>query len=203
MTNRTHRSVAIGALGLAFAISACSSAPAAPATSSSAPAAPATSSSAGGAASVAPDVNPDPTASAGTGTSTGGGGGGAMAWCLNTPEEVSKALGVGATTATGTDAPGVGGACLYTLTGGKPVFGVSVVTSSEGVTAFENIVSAPGVESFPGIGDRAILAGPDGPFVVLKGSAIASLGAVAVQSDKARYRTALEELARSAAPRMP
>lgn len=195
MTNRTHRSVAIGALGVAFAIGACSSAPAAPATSSAAPAAPATAPAAAPATTSASAPSPSgPTA---------GGGGGAMAFCLNTPEEVSKALGVGATTATGTDAPGVGGACLYSLTGGNPVFGVSVITSSVGVTSFENMVSAPGVQSISGIGDRAILVGPDGPFVVLKGSVIASLGAVAVQSDKARYRTALEELARSAAPRMP
>lgn len=196
MIDRTHRSGAIGALGLAFLIGACSSAPAGPASASAAPAT----------ASAAPATAPETPSASGAPASDpiAGGGGGAMAWCLNTPEEVSKAFGVGATTATGTDAPGVGGGCAYTETGGgQPVYGISVVTGSVAVTTWDNIVSAPGVESFSGIGDGAILVGPDGPFVILKGSTLASIGAMSVQSDKATYRTALEELARSAAPRMP
>lgn len=197
MTNRTHRSVAIGALGVAFAIGACSSAPAAPATAPAA--APATAP--GGDASVVPELTPAPVASTGTGTSTGGGDGA----CANTIEEVSTAFAVKVTEAEVTgDANST--ACTYYTD--KAAFEAAMATTFQrggmAKQTFESYASDSSSERVSGIGDDAIWFGGNSIFMVLKGDAVLSMsaGLVPIADDDAAVRKVLEDLARLAADRL-
>lgn len=199
MTTPTLRSVLIGALGLAFAISACSSAPAAPATTPAA--VPATTSASGGNASVAPELTPAPVASTGTGTSTGGGDDA----CANTIEEVSTAFAV---TVTEAEASGdaSGASCIYYTD--KATFESAMATTLQrggfAKQVFESFASDPSSERVSGIGDDAVWFPGNKVFIVLKGDAVLSMsaGLVPVADDEAAVRKILEDLARLAADRL-
>lgn len=141
--------------------------------------------------------------SATTGDSAGTSG--STDWCLNTVEEVSAALSVDVTDAAGAEAPGNGGGCNYSDADGNFVYSMSIVTASGAVGTFEANVDAEGAVTVDGIGDRAYLASPQGPLVVLKGDTLISIGAYtpAALADPAVYRSAVEELARPAVDRLP
>jgi hypothetical protein len=128
---------------------------------------------------------------------------GSAKWCLNTVDEVSAAVGTIVTTAAGSDAPGVGGGCVYTSAAGTPIYGISVVSPAP-AGMFEGFKAGQGAESLSGIGDAAVLVTPGGPLVVLKGQTVASLVILpsSGMSDLAKARAALESLAKAAAGRM-
>jgi hypothetical protein len=125
-------------------------------------------------------------------------------WCLNTVEEVSAAIGGAAVTATGADAPGVGGGCLYANADGKLVYAVSTVTSSGATQTFDAAKATQGVVTISGIGDGAVLMSAQGPLIVLKGSALLSLGLLPDSgvTDPTQFRAKNEELAKAAVGRL-
>ena len=103
-----------------------------------------------------------------------------------------------------TDAPGVGGGCLYSDGAGTFVYAISVVTAPGAVGTFDAAKLQAGAAVIDGIGDDAVLVSPGGPLVILKGSKFASIGPTtpALMSDPAAYRSAVEQLGAAAAGRM-
>jgi hypothetical protein len=164
-------------------------------------------------ASAAPTTaatNPPPSASPGASVeataaapSLPGGVTGSAKWCLNTVEEVSAATGTAVTTAAGTDAPGIGGGCVYTSAAGTPIYGISVVSPAP-AGMFEGFKAGGGAEVLTGIGDGAVLATPGGPLAFIKGQTVASVVVLPTSgmSDLAKARAALISLAQAAAGRM-
>jgi hypothetical protein len=190
---RTVGAVALTTV-LAVALAACGGTSTPGAATSSSTAATNPPASAPAAASVEP--------SAGT-PSLPAGVTGSARWCLNTVEEVSAAVGTTVTTAAGSDAPGVGGGCVYTSASGTPIYGLSVVSPAP-AGMFEGFKGGSGAEALSGIGDGAVLATPGGPLVILKGQTVASLVILPTSgmSDLAKARAALISLAQAAVGRI-
>jgi hypothetical protein len=179
-----RRSLIALALLATTAFAACSSSPSA----SGAPSAPLASQP----ASMEPVASSDP----GTGPSS-------RDWCLNTPEEVSAAIGGAAVTATSSDVPGVGGACNYALADGRLVYAVAVVQSEGAVSTFQAAKSTQGVVTVSGIGDDALLMSPQGPLAILKGTSFISLGTLPDSGiTEADWRAKNEALGKAAAGRL-
>ena len=162
------------------------------------------------ACSGSPSTSASADGNAPTATSTasidGGGGtsGGDSQWCLNTQEEVASTLDVEVADVVGTDSPGLGGACLYNAADGTPVHAISVITAASAVDTFNAARSQTGAETIDGIGDDAVLVSTGGPLIVLKGDSVISMGPLgAIQQDAGAFRTAVEELGRAAADRLP
>jgi hypothetical protein len=135
---------------------------------------------------------------------------GSAKWCLNTVEEVAAAVGVAVTAAAGSDAPGIGGGCVYTNAAGTPIYGISVVSPAP-AGMFAGFKAGKGATSVSGIGDDALLVTPAGPLAVLKGQTVASLAILPTSGmgdpnsgvgDLSKVRAALESLAKAAADRM-
>jgi len=168
------------------AFGACSSSPSA----SGAPSAPV--------ASQPDGASQEPVASSDPGLGTAG-----SKWCLNTPEEVSAAIGGAAVTAAGSDVPGVGGSCLYTTADGKLVHAIATVTSEGAASTFQAAKSGQGVVVVTGIGDDAIIMSPQGPLAILKGSAFISMGTLPDSGiTEADWRAKNEALGKAAAGRL-
>ena len=157
-----------------------------------------------------------PTSPAGTGstgatvappvTTAPGGGGTAGNWCLNTPPEVEAALHVQGVVGTSTDAPGVGGGCIYSLADNTPVHAISVVNSANFQATFDAAKTQQGAVEISGIGNGAILVSAQGPLIVLTDKGLISMGPLGpqdVMTDAAKYRAAAEELGKTAAGRVP
>ncbi|HEY7589819.1 MAG TPA: hypothetical protein VH723_02430 [Candidatus Limnocylindrales bacterium] len=177
-------------LGLGLVLAACG----AGSTSSSSPA--------GSVAGETGGATPESSAPAGS-ADTGVGLGGANQWCLNTPEEVAAAIGGMQVTASGTDAPGVGGGCIYTAADGKMPYALSVVSNDTATQTFEAAKIQQGAVVISGIGQGAILVSPAGPLVVLQNGKLASLGFTPDAGvSQSEMQARLEELARAAAGRM-
>ena len=180
-----RRSLIALAILATFAFAACSSSPSA----SGAPSAPVASQ---------PNGASQPVASSEPGT-----GPSSRDWCLNTPEEVSAAIGGAAVTATSSDVPGVGGACNYALADGKLVYAVAVVQSEGAVSTFQAAKSTQGVVAVSGIGDDAIIMSPQGPLAILKGTSFISLGTLPDSGiTEADWRAKNEALGKAAAGRL-
>lgn len=169
---------------------------------------PATTTAPGGQATAGPTAADMPT-SAPVATTQPGDGGLTEAddFCLNTPDEVTAALGVGAVTAAGSANPGLGGGCLYSDASGKVVYAISVVTGSAAATAFDGYKASADAEEVAGIGDGAVYL-PLGELLgiaFLKGDVVASMSptpGLAIEGGAAGLRTALAELARQAVARV-
>lgn len=160
----------------------------------------------GGTATSAPTGTTPTTGATEAPPATQPGGATTTDWCLNSPPEVEAALHVMGVVATGSDTPGVGGGCLYTLADGTMVHAVSVVTSQGYEATFESGKQTPGVVEISGIGNGAILMSALGPLVILTDSGLISMGPTGpddIMADPAKYRTAVEELGRAAVARMP
>jgi hypothetical protein len=141
-------------------------------------------------------------------TQAGSGGGLTEAddFCLNTPDEVTAALGVGTVTAAGMANPGLGGGCLYSDSTGAVVYAISVVVGSNAVATFESYKSGAGAEEVPGIGDGAIYLPLNELWGIafIKGDVLASMSptpTLAINDDEAALRAALAALAGQAAGR--
>ena len=196
-TLRAVGAVALAAV-LAVALAACSgtSAPgsaAAPSTAATNPPA-----SASAAASVAASIEASAAA-----PSLPAGVTGSAKWCLNTIEEVSAAVGTTVTTAGGTEAPGIGGGCVYISAAGTPIYGISAVSPAP-AGMFEGFKTGGASEILSGIGDGAVLVTPGGPLAFVKGQTVASLVILPTSGmgDLAKAKAALISLAQAAAGRM-
>lgn len=142
-----------------------------------------------------------PTASAAQPT----GGQGISNFCLNTPDEVASALGVPAPSASGAENPGFGGGCLYTAADGSLVWSIGIVPLTAAGDPIAAALQTEGAVAISGIGDSAVLVSAQGPLVFKRGTWIVSSGgtpALAIASDAAAYRAAMETLARAAATRI-
>ena len=132
--------------------------------------------------------------------------GAATDWCLNTAPEVEAALGVQGVVPAGSDAAGIGGGCFYSLADGTAVHAISVVTSQGFEATFEAGKRTPGVVEISGIGKGALLMSAQGPLVILTDTGLISMGPLGpaeLMADAAAYRTAAEELGRTAVGHMP
>lgn len=126
-------------------------------------------------------------------------------FCLNTPAEVAAAFGVPEPSLTSTPNPGFGGGCLYQDANGRLVYSIGIVPVVAGSDLIAAGLQTPGSVAISGVGEAAVLVSDQGPLVYRKGPWIVSTVGVptlAIASDAARYRAALESLARASSARL-
>jgi hypothetical protein len=132
------------------------------------------------------------------------GGQGIADFCLNTTDEVGAALQTSVARAEGNENPGFGGGCLYFAADGALVYSIGFVPAVQGVDLIETGLQTPGSVEIMGIGERAVLMSAQGPLVYRKGTWNVTTGGtpdLAIASDAAAYRAAMEELARTGSSR--